>query len=62
VNSTKKFKARKRGIRGFHKTLEQVVKNIADKESYTVILDRNAEGGAIIYAKESLDLTDKVIK
>jgi len=53
---------KKEVLEDFNKTLEQVVKNIADKESYTVILDRNAEGGAIIYAKESVDLTDKVIK
>jgi outer membrane protein len=46
----------------FNKSLEQVVKTIAEKEGYTVILDRNTEGGAILYAKESVDLTDKVIQ
>src|SRR3972149_5833524 len=48
---------KKEVLEDFNKTLEQTVKNIAEKEGYTVILDRNSEGGAIVYAKESVDLT-----
>jgi outer membrane protein len=53
---------KKEVLEGFNKTLEEIVKNIAEKESYTIILDRNSEGGVLIYAKDSLDLTDKVVQ
>lgn len=53
---------KKEVLEDFNKTLDQVVKNIAEKEGYTVILDRNSEGGGLVYAKESIDLTDKVIQ
>ena len=53
---------KKEVLEDFNKTLEQTVKNIAEKEGYTVILDRTSEGGVIVYAKESVDLTDKVIQ
>lgn len=53
---------KKEVLEDFNKILEQVVKNIAEKDGYTVILDRNSEGGVIVYAKESVDLTDKVIQ
>ncbi len=53
---------KKEVLEDFNKTLEQIVRNIAEKEGYTVILDRNTEGGIIVYAKESVDLTDKVIQ
>ncbi|HXC62390.1 MAG TPA: OmpH family outer membrane protein [Nitrospiria bacterium] len=53
---------KKEVLEDFNKTLEGVVKSIAEKEGYTVILDRNSEGGVILYAKESVDLTDKVVQ
>lgn len=53
---------KKEVLGGFNKNLEQIVKKIAEKDGYTVILDRNSEGGVLVYVKESLDLTDKVIQ
>ena len=53
---------KKEVLEDFNKTLEKVVKGIAEKEGYTVILDRNSEGGVVLYAKESVDLTDKVVQ
>jgi len=53
---------KKEVLEDFNKTLERVVKSIAEKDGYTVILDRNTEGGVIVYAKESVDLTDKVVQ
>jgi outer membrane protein len=54
----KKFES----LKDFNKKLEEAVKLIADKEGYTFVLDRNTEGGVVIYAKESFDITPKVIE
>jgi len=40
--------------------ISDVVKNIAEKEGYTVIFERNAAG--VAYVKDTVDITDKVIK
>lgn len=39
--------------------LSQVIKDIGDKEGYTLVFERS--GGALLYANDSIDLTDKVI-
>ena len=49
-------------LHDFNKKLEEAVKQIAEKEGYTFVLDRNAEGGSLIYAKDSFDITSKVIE
>jgi len=46
----------------FNKDLEGVVKTVAERDGFTYIIDRNAEGGVLLYAKESLDLTSLVEK
>jgi outer membrane protein len=46
----------------FNKNLEDIVKKVADRGGYSIVIDRNAEGGVLLYAKESLDLTDEVVK
>ncbi len=46
----------------FNKDLVGIVKKIAEREGYTYIIDKNADGGVLLYAKDSLDLTDEVIK
>ena len=46
----------------FHRKLEDVVKKIAKRDGYTYILDKNAEGGILLYAEDSFDLTQTVIK
>jgi len=45
----------------FNKKLEQSVKQISEKEGYGLVLNKNGEGGAVIYGKESYDITAKVI-
>ena len=49
-------------LEGFSKQLEGVVKKIAERGGYIMILDRNTEGGVVLYAKETLDVTPEVIK
>jgi outer membrane protein len=53
---------KKEVLEDFNRTLEEIVKNIAEKEGYSIILDRNTEGGVLVYAKDSLDLTDRVVQ
>ena len=54
----KKFEA----LKDFNKKLEEAVKLIAEKEGYTFVLDKNTDGGVVVYAKESFDITPKVIE
>ncbi len=49
-------------LRAFNKKLEEAAKQIADKEGYLFVLDKSAEGGGLIYARETADITVKVIE
>lgn len=48
----------------FNKSLEQIIKGIADKEKLSLVVEKgdNGAGALIIYSHPSLDLTDRVIK
>ena len=46
----------------FNKDLEGVVKKVAEREGYSLVIDSNAEGGVLLYAKDSWDLTEAVVK
>lgn len=46
----------------FNKKLEQSVKQISEKEGYGLVLNKNGDGGAVIYGKETFDITSKVIE
>ena len=46
----------------FNKKLTQSVKQISEKDGYGLVLNKNGEGGAVIYGKESFDITTKVIE
>lgn len=48
-------------IKEFNQGLEEAVKKVAEKEGYTIVLDKNPMGGPLVYAKESLDITVKVV-
>ena len=49
-------------LKDFNKRLEEAVRQIAEKEGYAFVLDRNTDGGAVIYAKETFDITSKIIE
>lgn len=49
-------------LRDFNKRLEEAVRQIAEKEGYTFVLDKNSEGGSVIYAKDNFDITSKVVE
>jgi outer membrane protein len=55
---------KKEGLDEFYKTIEQIVRSIADKEKITLVVEKsdNGSGSVIIYSHPSLDLTDRVIK
>lgn len=54
----KKFES----LKDFNKKLEEAVKQIAEKEGYTFVLDKNTDGGVVIYSKEAYDITPRVIE
>ncbi len=47
--------------KAFFKTLESAIKATANKEGYTFVLDKNKEGGPVLYSDDASDITDKVI-
>lgn len=53
----KKMKTNK----AFFTTLESAIKATAEKEGYAFVLDKNKEGGPVLFSDESSDITDKVI-
>ncbi len=48
-------------LQEFNKGLDQTVKSLAEKNGYSFVFARDTEAGFLIYAKESFDLTSKVI-
>ncbi|MBI3808962.1 MAG: OmpH family outer membrane protein [Nitrospirae bacterium] len=48
----------------FNKSLEQIIRGIADREKITLVVEKgdSGAGALIIYSHPSLDLTDRVIK
>ena len=48
-------------LKEFNQGLEEAVKKIAERDGYAIVLDKNPMGGPLIYAKENLDITDKVV-
>jgi outer membrane protein len=55
---------RKEVLDEFNKSLEQVVKGIAEKEKLSLVVEKGNDGAGalIVYSHPSLDLTDRVIK
>lgn len=53
---------KKEVLEQFNKNLEGIVKKVAERGGYSYVIDKNAEGGVLLYAKQSLDLTDEVVK
>jgi outer membrane protein len=51
-------------LSGFTKTIEQVVKEIAEKEKIFLVIDKGNNGAdtLVIFNQPSVDLTDRVIK
>ncbi len=46
----------------FNDKLELSVKEIAEKEGYSFVLDKNSDRGAVLYSKEGYDITARVIE
>ena len=46
----------------FNQKLEQVVKQISEKEGYGLVLDKNPDRGVVLYGKEAYDITVKVVE
>ncbi len=48
-------------LREFNRSLEEAAQKIAQQEGFDYVFDRSPEGSGLLYAKESFDLTAKVI-
>lgn len=48
-------------LKEFNKQLSRAVQQVAERGGYTMVFDRENEGGAILYAKAKMDLTDPVV-
>ncbi len=52
-------------LNDFHQQLQAVVKKVAERDGYAMVFDKGAGGpadlAAVLYAKESLAITDKVL-
>jgi outer membrane protein len=55
---------KKEVLEEFNKSLEQIVKTIADKEKLSLVVEKgdNGAGALVVYSHPSLDITDRVIK
>ncbi|HOJ71355.1 MAG TPA: OmpH family outer membrane protein [Syntrophorhabdaceae bacterium] len=43
-----------------NKEIDTILKNIAERENYTIIFERNAAG--IVHLKDTVDITDKILR
>ena len=62
---TQEVQAKKKEVlEEFNKSLEQIVKGIADKDRLTLVVEKgdNGAGALVVYSHPSLDITDRVIK
>lgn len=48
-------------LKSFNRKMEMVIKAISEKDNYDFVLDTGHEGGVVLFAKESYDITAKVI-
>jgi outer membrane protein len=55
---------KKEVLEEFNKSLEQIVKGIADKDRLSLVVEKgdNGAGALVVYSHPSLDITDRVIK
>lgn len=49
-------------LKEFNKTLEEVVKKVAEKEGYQIIFDKNPDIGTVVYIADSMDLSQKIVE
>ncbi|HXZ25319.1 MAG TPA: OmpH family outer membrane protein [Nitrospiria bacterium] len=49
-------------LKDFNRQLVQAVQHVADRGGYAMVLDKEIEGGVVLYAKEPMNLTDQVVK
>jgi outer membrane protein len=48
-------------LKSFNRKMEIVIRAISEKEGHDFVLDTGHEGGVVLFAKESYDITAKVI-
>jgi len=49
-------------LKDFNRQLVQAVQHVAERGGYAMVLDKETEGGVVLYAKEPMNLTEQVVK
>ncbi|HTP42896.1 MAG TPA: OmpH family outer membrane protein [Nitrospiria bacterium] len=49
-------------LKDFNRQLVQAVQHVAEQGGYAMVLDKETEGGVVLYAKEPMNLTEQVVK
>jgi outer membrane protein len=49
-------------LKDFNRQLVKAVQQVAKQGGYAMVLDKEAEGGVVLFAREPLNLTDEVVK
>lgn len=49
-------------LKDFNRKLVQAVQHVAERGGYAMVLDKESEGGVVLFAKEPMNLTDEVVK
>jgi len=49
-------------LKDFNRKMVQSVQQVAERDGYAMVLDKEAEGGVVLFAKEFMNLTDPVVK
>lgn len=49
-------------LKDFNRKLVQAVQQVAERDGYSMVLDKESEGGVVLFAKEPMNLTDLVVK
>jgi outer membrane protein len=49
-------------LKDFNSKMVQAVQHVAERDGYAMVLDKEAEGGVVLFAKEFMNLTDPVVK
>lgn len=49
-------------LKDFNRKLVKAVQQVAERGGYAMVLDKEAEGGVVLFAREPMNLTDQVVK
>jgi outer membrane protein len=48
-------------LKEFNRKMVQAVQRVAERGGYAVVMDKESEGGVVLFAKEQMNLTDQIV-